>query len=167
MKKKQIQIFATDEDLFSVMEDLSISHALKLVTAGSFTEPLKDELEESVAPCSFTSYLILDRSESVSVRAIPQRDGGYRYSIDQLENPDSVSLHTGGRVADRLVAGQLGTATNEQKSDKIYSVLKNLIERKFTKIKSYYVGPEALGLLEDGIRLTPTHKSPKEYDLAK
>lgn len=168
MSKKQIPIFATEGDLSALIARVSHWRPLKFVRAGLFDEPMIDAFQGPIRPHAFATYLVLDRDRAVSVRIIPQRNGGKKYAVDQLDNRDSVSLQIGGMIDDdRLVAGQIGTATNEPSSAEIFSLFARAIEDQFVKIKSYYVGPEAMRLLDRGIRLTPTSKSPKDYDLVR
>jgi len=85
-----------------------------------------------------------------------------------MANPQTVVLDSGGLVdRQRLIAGQIGTATVNKQSEEIYALFAKVVRRRFEKIKSYYVGPEAIRLFDLGTRLTPTAKSSEVYDLVR
>lgn len=116
----------------------------------------------------FTSYLVFEKGLSITVRSIPQRSGGIKFAVDPMENIHTMVLHTGGlNDHGRIIAGDISVATGSQAGEGIYSLFAKEIRRKFEKIRSYYVGPEALKLFDNGVRLTPTAKSPEAYDLAR
>ena len=49
----------------------------------------------------------------------------------------------------------------------VIGLTKEIYYKYFKKIKSYYVGPDAARLLDEGCRLCPTEKSTPEYDLSR
>ncbi|MGO9444236.1 MAG: hypothetical protein ACLPXB_05580 [Thiobacillaceae bacterium] len=118
---------------------------------------------------SLRSYLAFDQGRTIAVRPVSQRRGGVKYAVDQLVNPQTVVLDGGGMLdAERLIAGYVGTATNDDLATDIYALFAKVIRRKYEKIKSYYVGPEAVQLLDDGVRLTINGKvADTTYDLAR
>lgn len=166
--KNQIVIYTTQDDLSTIAMLVSAKRPLQFVIAGLFDDNgpiLMSDLTDSL-PCS--TYLAFDKGANVAVRPIPQRNGGLKYAIDQLENLHTVVLQSGGLVdGKRLIAGQIGTTSIESNSVEIYTLFAKEVRRKFEKIKSYYVGPEAGLFLDGGGRLTPTAKSPETYDLRR
>lgn len=90
------------------------------------------------------------------------------YAIDQVNNPHSIALQSGGQFADRqLIAGQLGTVGDSEQSHELYALFDKLMRKRFEEIKSYCVGPEAAAMLDGGARLSVTPKSPQTYDLVR
>lgn len=90
------------------------------------------------------------------------------YAVDQVNNPQTIALQTGGRHGEyQLIAGQIGTVGNGAQSDELYAIFAKNIRKQFEKIKSFYVGPEAVSMLDAGIRLSATPKSPQAYDLVR
>ena len=80
-------------------------------------------------------YLVTDRRGKITPRAVPQRGGGTKFAIDQLANPQTISVQPGFVIRnEKLIAGHVGTAAT---------------------------------MLDAGVRLTPTAKSPAAYDLRK
>ncbi len=168
MARKQIPIFATESDITTIAEEVSGKQPLRFVAAGSADQASPIVLDDLKHPEPFATYLVGKAGTQFVARTIPQHGGGNRYSVDQLENPGTVMIRCGGVLnGERLVAGQVGTATDEKESEEIFALFSKAIRSKFEKIQSYYVGPDAARLLDKGIRLTPSAKSPEAYDLAR
>lgn len=90
------------------------------------------------------------------------------YAVDQVDNPHAVTLRTGGKHTDQhLIAGQVGTVGSSEQSDDLFALIGRVIRKRFEKVKSYYVGPEAAVMLDEGIRLSATPKAPTTYDLVR
>ena len=135
---------------------------------GLFDKPDFMVLDDANEIMSFTNYLIFDKGLSILIRSVPQRRGGIKYAIDPMENKPTMVLHVGGLLgSQRLISGDISVATGDKKADEIYALFAKEIRRSFEKIRSYYVGPEAVKLLDQGFRLTPTEKSPEAYDLRR
>lgn len=119
----------------------------------------------STVQCS--AYLVTPARVIVNVREVPQRAGGVRYAVDQLMNPDSITINHGGRLEpDVLLAGWVGTCTGGDVSAALFRAYTSAIARTFIRVKAFWVGPEARKLLASGRRLTQSADSPAEYDLA-
>lgn len=167
MKENQTPLFATSEDWNNVVSNVLSKHPLAFVKMGMFDVPKAEGLGDGENFTPFASYLALESADKVIVRTVLQLNGDKKHAIDQLENPGSIILQVGGMDNDRLVAGQIGTVRTEQAAKDLYAVFLREIKKQFSKIKSYYVGPEAVRLLDAGRRLSPTSKSPPEYDLTR
>jgi hypothetical protein len=168
MTRKVIPFFATPGDLTSLIQAASSERPLSFLAAGLSDEEPGPVFHDFKNHEPLQTYLVFDRDQNVTVERVPQRKGSVKYAVDQLKNPHTVSVRSGGLLdGKRLIAGQLGTVAKGPSSDQIYSLLKKTIRRQFTKIKSYFVGPEAAQLLDKGFRLAPTKKSPPTYDLVR
>jgi hypothetical protein len=89
-----------------------------------------------------------------------------RFAIDQLENPDTIVLSTGGAWnGDTILNGSVGTASKSKAAQEWMNRFHSALKSEFAKIKAFYVGPEALDLLNRGWRLTGAVQSPAEFDL--
>jgi hypothetical protein len=73
----------------------------------------------------------------------------------------------GGRNSGAVIAGSLGTVSDDSRSLELYRILAARIRRKFKKVGSYYLGPRAEEMWHAGARLTYSLKAPKEYDLQR
>jgi len=179
MSRNQINFFATRKDLEAVFGEVESLRQLQLVLAGLFDSPDIVSYECLIdLPCLNTvldgfpllehNFLIADNLSIINVREVPQRKGGIKYAIDQLLNPHTVTLRTGGIHASNFVSpGMVGTISRESTSLQIFKLLKKEILRQFVRIHSYYVGPEAEALLDAGWRLTRSLKTPTDYDLRR
>ncbi|WP_143080659.1 hypothetical protein [Variovorax sp. YR750] len=167
MRKSQTSVFATSADWVNVISNILAKRALTFSKTGVFDTPDVEELDDGKSLEPFASYLVLGRPNRLATRPVAQRSGGTKHALDQLDNPGSVVLQIGGMEVDRLVAGQIGTVRTEQAAQDLYESFLSEVKKQFVKIKSYYVGPDAARLLDAGQRLSPTSKSPPEYDLTR
>ncbi len=109
---------------------------------------------------------IVERSDTGNKEFLRALVGLERFSIDQLYNPDTITFNPGGFwKEDILLHGGVDTASNSEASLKLMRHFKAAIKSKFSKVKMFYVGPQALALLKQGKRLTAGEQSPPEYDL--
>lgn len=170
--------YATRNDLVNWLRAVSSRRELAVTEFGTFEEPTVRSLpleqaqqlgvSESGNHLTDRTYLIHGVSEPINVREVPQRRGGLRYSVDQQVNPHTVGLKAGGTYRENVViSGQLGLGTGDPRSDELAAILLREMKKRFTKIKSYYVGAEAESLLDAGVRLTINEAAPKQYDLAR
>ncbi len=114
------------------------------------------------------NYLVTPATATVQVREVPQRSGGTRYAVDQLINPDSITLSHGGFFASGvLLSGCAGTASDTAFAKQVYRVFAAAVAKQFTRTRFYYIGAEAKTLFEQGCRLTACADSPPEYDLTQ
>lgn len=179
MARKQISFFATRVDICEVLEETALKTNYLFSCLDINSEVPKvyqrvDELDDlSVALCGDQSrekfYLLICPGADPITRAVEQSSGEQRYFFDQLSHPASVMLRPGGVMKDLdcIICGQLGTVSNDEWSEALYKVLSASIRKRFTKIKSYYLGTEAIEKMDEGYRLTSSVNAPKEYDLLK
>ncbi len=175
---KPTPFYATRSDLLDWLGGVSANRDLAVTEFGTFEESYvrtraiwhADQLGKSESGNHITDkiYLVHDISESIDVREVPQRRGGVRYSIDQEMNPHTVGLTAGGSFGENVViSGQLGIGTGDARSDELAALLLREMKKRFSKIKSYYVGAEAESLLDSGARLTINETASREYDLVR
>lgn len=111
-------------------------------------------------------YLVMKKDAILSVRNVPQKAGGVRFAVDQLENPSSITIKIGGIYSEGiLVAGRAATASDDETSNELFKLFSTRIKKDFKKIGAFYVSKQAKEKLELGWRLVTNDKSPKEYDL--
>lgn len=168
MASKSTQLFATDNDLTILVDKVSSLRPLQFAAMGQFasgTPVLWDRFSEAVtAP----QVLAFDKGLAIAARSVPQHAGSTKFAIEQLSNAKTVVIQRGGTVeGSRLLASQIGTSSNDPASEAIYALFAKEIRRGFEKVKSYYLGSEALRLLDEGVRLSPNAKSPEAYDLKR
>jgi hypothetical protein len=178
MTKKQLSFYATKSDLLNALG----TAASKVQFCYACASPLKGdapvlyEAGEAIPDFSTALYgdlnkenfcLLISADVDPKTRIVEQRNGDIKYFFDQLSHPESVVLKPGGVMKDSecIIAGQIGSISQDQWSDALYKAVSASLRKQFTKIKSFYVGQEALEKFDHGFRLTSNIKSPKEYDL--
>lgn len=149
----------------------SVSPIRSLASWSLLTSPLSKQARSFRLPAenqssSCPTYLIAPISHPINVRPVPQLTGDIRYAVDQLDNPDSITLTHGGLFApETLISGQIATASDTPMAKAIQSAFSNAISKLFTRVNAFYVGPIAAEMLARGCRLTFAVQSPPKYDL--
>lgn len=160
--------FATQNDLGQLLERVSLLHKIKFVRSDLFDSQAIYEEVVLIQDSSSVNYLISHKDEKINSIRIPQRDGTVKFAIDQRANAKTIAINPGGFYEKScLVAGQVGTISNDPDSKKLYGAITSEMRKQFTQIKSYLVGPEASLLLDKGCRLMPNPKSAPLYDLTR
>ena len=112
-------------------------------------------------------YLVTPADQPVVVRDIPQKRGGMLYAIDQLANPNSITILPGAIYPpDVLLYGRVATVSSTPFSTQVQRAFASAVAKFFQHIRAFYVGPQAQKLWRRGYRLTQSAQSPPEYDLA-
>jgi len=179
MKKNTLPIFATRNDIDFLLQSIELQQDMQFVRTGMFDQPtanivltLRKDADLGVALYGDQSheptYLVGERGCLINVRPVPQHGGGTKYVIDQQINPKTVVFRSGGVFKNQcVIAGYIGTISEDPVSNDLFRLFNKEIKRQFEKIKSYYVGKEAAELLVKGWRLTTSADSPEIYDLKK
>lgn len=179
-RSPQTHLFATREDLRPGLERIEAAWKLQYVLCDLYlaNEPkrygsafLLEDLGINATGDAARSpvYLVMPAASTIYVKEVPQRNGGVRYSVTQLGNPDSIAFRPSGIYQGNcLVVGNVGTVSEDARSLRLYRGLTRELTRGFKKIRMYLVGPEALRMLDEGKRLvTMGVRSPAEYDLRR
>lgn len=171
--------FAMKEDAESVLSAIEAGIALEYTLMGGGSNPdvvsfssWHDIPNLGVATRGTTvgesSYLVSASGTHVSVREVPQVKGGTRYMIDQLINPRTIELTPGGVFKDTvLIAGRVATCSANEESLNLYRLFASEIRRRFRRIASFWVGPEAERFFDAGHRLTTDIRMPMSHDLSR
>ena len=170
-------IYATRNDILLFLKNVEERTELIYTVADVVDQPCftvyqsaADIPELGIAKVGATEHeiqlLLTKPSMEFKLRSIELRKGGVRYSLDQLENPNTVVISAGGQFDETtVIAGSIGTCKNTPESVELFKLLKKMVRKRFIRIRSYYVGPEAKEILDSGGRLTTGINSPSEYDL--
>lgn len=176
---KRISFFATKGDLLSLFLELEAKRQVKYYRAGRILDEPKFQMWLSGADLpklgkaagdqagTCDSFIVLERSSAINVVEQEMVNGTKRCDLDQRTNPDSVILSVGGEWIDgSLISGGLSTASPSAISQRLMRSFQSAIKKKsFTRVQAFWVGPEALGALRSGKRLSYAIQSPPEYDL--
>jgi hypothetical protein len=111
------------------------------------------------------AYFVLPADAEVKIEPVPQRRGGTKYKVDPA-NLCGFAFSAGGVYGDRFVIdGSVGVYMGNENSIKLCKEFIRKLRRGYTRIQSYYVGPQALQLMKEGYRLTPSTQTPESFDL--
>lgn len=180
MKGKQTMFFAISDDLDSILKEVEKEFDIEYVEMGSFetNKAVRYFSFSEIANFGFTEYgdwagpdhryMIVRRNAAVRIREVAQLNGGVRFLVDPMKNPDSIELTTKGIYAKKenvIVAGRTGMVSETSFASSMYKALSSKIKKKFKRIGVFYVGPKAEERLREGWRLVQIEKSPKKYDL--
>ena len=102
-----------------------------------------------------------------SIRAVPQGRDGVKHAVDQLANPASVVLKPGFQTSESmLIAASFGTTHSDDTSSALAGAFITQMKTSFRRVKSYWIGTEAMARLTKGAKLTINVNAPVEYDLS-
>lgn len=174
----QRHFYATSEDLLQVFDRFESTHRVVYTqmglnlpgaphcNSGKSISTLSSPALHPNAIAGYT-YLVTPEGAQVDIREIKLRAGGVNYAIDQLANPASFTFSHGGFYAtDVLLHGRIGTSSEHPDSVRLYRAFASCIAKAFSRVRAFYVGPQALSELKRGCRLTIGADSPRDYDLA-
>jgi len=176
-KAAAIYLFATKSDLEPGLRSIESQRDLKYILMGSFETAeinvIKSAFEITDLAISTKgdhvhedSYLVMDSEAELNIREIPQRRGGNRYIVDGLINPHAIVFRPSGRFTNlAVIRGEIDGSNDDPISMGLYKLFVAEITKGFKKVKTYYVGPEALSLSKGRIRLTHSIHTSSEYDL--
>jgi hypothetical protein len=176
---RQLQFYAVEGDLLPVLQTVESLGPLKYIRAGNFTtRDLQTFWQGSALPhlgratsdsaTSCDRFLVCKSEHPIIVRRLPGTGGVERFCVDQLVNPETVTLTPGGVWDEDIVLyGCVGTASRSEDSQELMRRFARAIKKQFTKIKAVYVGPKACELLDAGKRLTLAAQSPRDFDLRR
>ena len=176
MKTKQISFFSTDDELRNIFESVSIDIDFCVTKIDGSEFPATHESISSVLNFCIAqhgdenfedSYLLSPCGESVTVRKLVTKSGHTRFILDQALNPRSVFVRPGGVLANKnaIIAGKIGTISDDEWSLKLLSEFKRSVKNNFKKHKSFFVSAESERMLKSGFRLTQSIRAPTEFDL--
>ena len=174
-----MHFYATKGDLVPVLEKIESTDALTYVRYGHYSEPEFSRFDSALdiptlgvasseAAVSCESFVVLPRTTKLVPREIRLNGGIVRYAVDQLLNPGSITFQSGGRHSSGVILhGRVATASTTAESRRLLGRFERVFKKSFAKVAAFYVGPEALDLLERGARLTMALQSPPAYDLKR
>jgi len=174
-----VHFFATKFDLETLLRAIESKRELQYVRAGLFDVSALNHQPSLLNDSNFGNctegdsvqevrYLVADRNVPFEIRPVPQHNGGTKYAIDQKANPKTIVFRPGGVFNNTaVIAGDAGTISDDAASLALFQLFSKDIKRQFQKIKSDYMGNEAVTLFDKGWRLTSSVKSPPLYDLTR
>jgi len=155
MKGKELFYYLRNDELAEAMIDLGNKIELNFVKAGLFDDPNPREYNVLIDQYFLSKiqfgnwnlnhrYLVMPRNINARIRKVEQRRGGYKYAIDQMENPKSIVLVVGGEYTDGeddfIIAGSLTTISDDRFATSTFKELKNIFSKKFRRKDNWYLG---------------------------
>lgn len=181
MTGKQLMFFSTREDLIPILSYIESIFDIKYVITGLFeyNTPVIYRSYEKIIDLGYTNtpfygssqnrFMVMEKSNNVIIRDIPQRKGGILYAVDPMKNPQSIELTLGGiytKEENILVMSRTGYVNENPFSESIYKELSKKIKKSFKKYDFMeWVGPDAEQKLKGGWRLVQDAKRSEDYDL--
>jgi hypothetical protein len=174
---KHILFFAVENDLLPVFERVENEMPLKYVLTGhmptaayqSFargTDLPNLGIATASSETACDTFLVTKRAAPITLRPIRYTSGIEVFAVDQLLNPDTVTLTPGG-VWDKdiVLNGRVATASESLIAQDLMKRFHAAVKKHFRKVKAFWVGPKAFELLNAGKRLAGAAQSPRLYDL--
>ncbi len=116
--------------LAGLLDDRSAPTFVGVETIPAFG--LASESNSILEPC----YLIHDADTTIQPCPVQQRSGGTKYAIDQRLNRFTVGMKPGGiHQSGILLAGQLGTCTDDSASVEILQLITGKLQQRFVRIR--------------------------------
>jgi hypothetical protein len=176
-KTRQTFFFATRADILGILAKLEEARPVQYVRTGyySTSEPTIYMSAEAIEDLGISHdggkfekrYLILPRSQTVTVNHDPERRSELKYSVGPVPNPDAMVLSHSGKYRDEcLTNGFVALVSDSAVAEDLYQLFLRGLRTSFTRVgKTYLVGPEALQYAREGGRLTSFVGNPPSYDL--
>jgi hypothetical protein len=173
----RLHFFALRSDLLLILNSIEAKKPLKYVLAAVSSTP---DIQEWAHARELPGLGQADREQTLGCRPflltyaeIPvktwrseQLNGKIRFDIDQRLNPDSIRLIPAGEwKGQMIIAGIFDTLSKYPSPQSLMRAAASAAKKHFTKVRAYWVGPEALVQLRSGRRLTGAEQSPPMYDL--
>jgi hypothetical protein len=176
---KQILFFATPADIEPVLRRFEANASLKFVEMGTLSTPNRAiYLEASQIPnpgiathetgSRSQGYMVSLRDTKNHMEVSTIRGGEKRWNLFNAHNEETVVLGMGGLwKTGALLPGNMATLHQTPVAQQLMKwFLTALKQDGFTKVREWWLGPEAMEKLRAGKRLTTTaEQSPPEFDL--
>src|SRR5688500_16564810 len=153
--RRQTHFFAVDDDLLPVFERVEGEVPLKYVLTGEKRSAAYQTFargadlphlgiadRDSAIACD--DFLVTKLETPINLRPVRLSSGSKVFLVDQLFNPDSVTLAPGGLWGDDVVLnGRVATASDSEIAQYLMKRFQSVIRKHFTRVKAFWVGPKA------------------------
>lgn len=171
--------FATKSDLLALFRSVETTGPLSFIpygdsrserafdvyTSGASLPRVGEAAGDSSSLCDI--YVVTRDPSSIRTRHV-SANSGPRFLVDQLENPDTITINVGGALAPvALLRGTISTASDTPASKSLFSLWKRHAQSLWKSHRGVLVGADAETSWLAGTRLTGSIHSPPEYDLVE
>jgi hypothetical protein len=179
---RKTYFFATRHDLLRLCEAVEARGPLTYARAGPCKGPKTTTYPRARKIPGFgrakrgdalgeESFLVLDRTVPVHVDPIrPAPNAPAVYHVGSRLNREAINLSPGGDYqGEAIIEGLITCFANTQSAIRLYGRFQRALRKSFLRAKptpgrSAYVGPGAVEAFRNGIRLTQSVRSPREWD---
>lgn len=176
---KRLLFFATPVDIGPVLRRFESNAPLKFIETGTLSTPKRAiYLEASQIPdpgiathetgSLSKGYMISYRDTKNHMDVSVTRKGEKRWSLFNADNEESVILGMAGLwKTGTLLPGNIATLHQTPAAQQLMKWFLSALKREgFTKVREWWLGPDAMEMLKAGKRLTVTaEQSPPAFDL--
>jgi hypothetical protein len=168
MARNQITFYVTDDEMVDLAKRVASIKSCDYYEAGLFDSSDNPKLADHSKLKAFKNYLVVEAGQPIASREVKQKAGGVKYALDQLINPNTMGLMFGGlHNQHHLIVSQIGSATETPESVALMTAFKKALKETSVTVKSIYLSPMAVKMLDDGARLSSAPKGAMEYDLKR
>tara|TARA_Y100001933_G_scaffold138897_1_gene137745 strand:- start:910 stop:1455 length:546 start_codon:yes stop_codon:yes gene_type:complete len=121
------------------------------------------------APNRGAGFMVTEIEVPIITRRIAMADGsGFKLTLDQTSNPDSIRIALGGEVGDEtIVSGIIDTQGATERSRRLHALFRKAIVKQSERVSGRFVMPGAMRKLNEGWRLTAGKGFHPDLDLRK
>lgn len=177
---KDILFFCLENDLKSLMDDISRYESFTLFKAGlanvnlkdinDFYIPLKDIPSLGYVtgdqPLNCETYLIMPIASKLKIEVDELEDGMVQVFSSMANNDNSIKFQPSGYFSNEIIiCGKITTDYNTPFTRRILKRFIHSLKKKCNKVNGYYLSPSCLSAYKEGVRLiVASIHAPKEYD---
>ena len=166
----ELNFFCTTKDILLCMREVERAERLRYYPDSSTTSCPKvavsaDEIISDITTEHGARFLVTRSHVFACPRKIEPSIGEPWYAFDLMGTPDGVMVAWGGQKKMALLPGSISALKKTTESASLFKSMSEKFKKGCRRIKSYWVGPEALVLLRSGHRLTSSETSSGLYDL--
>lgn len=175
----KVLFFATPNDISPALAEFEAGLSLKFVETGITSNPNRaiylesDEIPEPGLATHETAsrskaYLVSHRETRNHTRSETRPNGQKRWDVRLADNEEAVLLSLGGLwTTGTLLPGIMDDMHGNAVTKELIKAFSTALKKQgFKKVRSWWVGPEAMQMLKEGKRLATTaEQSPAAYDL--
>ena len=168
--------FATGNDLRGALSDIDKEMPIEFIESGYYDSPdaIERQSVNTIPNLGISEYgdhtdrpiTIIGAGEQIYFRE-SNRSDGIKYSVDNGENPNSITMWPGGfHGTEYIVEGRVDTLHKTEGAQKLMKLFRKCFKKNFAnKVGYHYIGPEALTYAHKIRFIKICIKSPPEYDL--
>jgi hypothetical protein len=167
---RELRFFCTDADVVRSLSELDEKEQLRYFPTVSIApDPEPARTLTAALSLGFAQYprivLVARRGSEVRPRQVEPSARSPWYAFDLLQNSEAGILHLGTRNGALLTPGNFSILGRSSEALSLFKAMFRSFQKTCRRVKSYWVGSDALGLLRSGGRLAASETASRTYDL--